>query len=225
MSGETISHALEHISDTALESAMDVYTRKQKRRSIRRIAAIAAVIAILMTALLWLDGSGNPTPYFSVYVYANETEGVELTIDKIESFPNYDPSKDSTYRPIFNSYVGLGPQSNPFENMFNIRVKLDDQTQEYDNLLIFFDGKKMEPSLSNGMLVGFCYDPTSGQKSLSIYAEVKSITTVDLVLTTDAGDILQHYSMKVTPTSEGYEIFLEKAYITAHGDPVFLRLK
>lgn len=54
MSGETISRALAGVSDVLLQSAMGVYERKQRRRYIWvRVVAGAAVIALLLTALLW----------------------------------------------------------------------------------------------------------------------------------------------------------------------------
>ena len=147
MLGEQISQALGHISDAALESAMDVYKRKQKHRSILRVAAIAAVIAILMTALLWLDGRENPTPYFSVYVYANETDSVGVLLDKSPVISNYDPTKDPTYRPIFDSTIGSNTSSNFLADRFVVYLTMDDHTKNYKNLAIFFDGKRVEQSL------------------------------------------------------------------------------
>ena len=53
MNGEKISRCLDAMPDTLLEEAMGPYQPWPLKRHLVRIAAIAAVIALLMTALLW----------------------------------------------------------------------------------------------------------------------------------------------------------------------------
>lgn len=54
MYDKTIQQALGHVSDAYLESAMGVYERKRKaRKRWHRVAVCAAVLAVLLSALLW----------------------------------------------------------------------------------------------------------------------------------------------------------------------------
>ena len=229
MSGEKISHALGHISDAALESAMDVYKRKQRHRSILRTAAIAAVIAILMTALFLLDGSNSPAPYFSVYVYASETDTVEVLLDKSPIVSNYDPTKDPTYRPIFDSTIGTSNPSSFLANRFVLYVSLDDHTKNYENLEIFFDGEKVEQSIDKVFTSYRSHSPNSTEdkkSTITIFGKVEIPTKVDLILYNNSGKMLQCYTMNVTPLEDGgYTIMLEKAYVGADGTNIFSRIQ
>lgn len=105
MSGEQISHALGSISDAALESAMDVYKRKQNRRGILRLTAIAAVIAILMTALLWPSEENYVTGPGVLTVYAHgvdEDGNATVETDILELGVVF--GKTHTYNPA-HSYI------------------------------------------------------------------------------------------------------------------------
>lgn len=192
-------------------------------KHILRIAAIAAAVAILMTALLFLDGNNNHTPYFSVYVYANETEGVELTMDQDSAISNWDRTNDPTYRPIFDSHVGPGTPSNPYRDWFNIKIRLDDRTKNYENLTVFLDNKEIDQLSSGKVFVGYTSTLEGVQTGLSILGKVEKPAKIDLVLYNDSGDVLQSYTMIVSPLNEGYKIVLEEAYITTDGKNVFSR--
>lgn len=83
MSGEDISRALGDIPEAQLASAMEVYGRKRSdRHIILRAAACAAVVALLLTALLWpVGGEGENSEIIAmpgiVKVYACELDGAD----------------------------------------------------------------------------------------------------------------------------------------------------
>ena len=97
MSGKDIMEALDGVSDKKLMAAMGVYEKKQRSRGILfRVAAMAATLAIILTAALWPEKTEEPG-IISVpgvmKVYACDSEQIEegdaLEKHEITSSPGY----------------------------------------------------------------------------------------------------------------------------------------
>ncbi|MBE6917284.1 MAG: hypothetical protein E7470_05225 [Ruminococcaceae bacterium] len=79
MKRETFDQAFEQISDGLLEDALNVYNKKRSRRQLwMRVAAVAATVAIVLTATLWQgktpDGEIVSAPgILKVYAYDTTT--------------------------------------------------------------------------------------------------------------------------------------------------------
>ena len=227
MNNELFQQALENISEPMIEEAAQIYQcaeyKHRKKRKILRIAAIAAVLAILMTALLFLDGVKSHTPYFSVYLYANGADGIELTVDQNSAICNFDRSDDPTYRPIFDSQVTPGDSANPYKGWFHIKIRLDNRTKDYTNLSVLVDNKEIDQFTSGTVFLGYTSSHEEGRTGFSLLGNVEKPTKIDLILYDDFSNVLQSYTVRVTPIDDGYKIVLEEAYVTADGKNVFSR--
>lgn len=86
MNSQEFDRALENISDPLIQEAAQVYEKSGRRRRrnkrVLRLTAIAAAVAILfLIASLLPIGGNRVSPYFAMYVYANEADLVELSAD------------------------------------------------------------------------------------------------------------------------------------------------
>lgn len=203
MNNEVFQQALENISEPMIEEAAQVYDRaglkRRKTRNILRIAAIAAVLALLLTALLWPGNDQNVSPYFSVYVYANETDTTELQMN------------ESTLSNMlcFNSNIGV---TEPTKPSFGVDVKLNDLTRDFQDLAILCNGKEIEQHFC-GIFVSYVETTGTSIKddlsphALRIAGTVDEPTTISLILY-ENDKILQEYVFQVEPVKEGFNITL-----------------
>lgn len=215
--------AVSDIDDDLIEAAAAPKVLSFTKR-ILRVAAIAAVIAILMTALFLLDGSNSPAPYFSVYVYADGDNGIELNIEQNTVICNCDRSNDQTYRPIFDSNTNSETATNPYNGWFYIRIRLDDRTKDYQDISVLVDNKDINQFTAGTVLLGYTSSQTEGRTGFSLLGDVEKPTKIDLILYNDSSNILQSYTVMVTPMDDGYKIVLEEAYVTADSKNVFSHL-
>ena len=223
MNNEQFQQALENISEPMIEEAAQIYERAgyrhRRKQTILRVAAIAAVIAILMTALLWLDGRENPTPYFSVYVYANETDTVELQLKEDPILSNWDPTSHPMYDPDYSSSFGPS-DSKEIGPSFRIQIELNDETRRCDDLTILMDGEKVDHKFGGNVFVSYSLSTeTSKFTALNITGIVEKSTKMDIMLY-DEDAILQHYTIIITPIAEGYTVVLDKDYTSPSWDDI-----
>lgn len=187
----------------------------------RRVAVCATVLALLV--ILFVTGTnGDMEPYFSVYVYANETDSVELSCKGSTFFvPAYDssnaPSKkdDPSYRPEFDSSLGAEGTTEP---VFYLSVYLNDETKDYDCLTVFVDGQQLEPNVKEGF-VGYKYK--EGEIGRFVWLNVKKVTRLDIVFYDDNGKELQHYGMSIEPVEGGWLVTLDKTYLSVRESGIF----
>ncbi len=89
MNSKKFSQALEKISDELLLDALNVYKRKENRKSRWiRAAAVAATVAILLTALLWPGKTADGEPITApgiLKVYAYDTTTGSRVEDMVRS--------------------------------------------------------------------------------------------------------------------------------------------
>ena len=207
--------------DTVCALEKEQKTRPSAWMIVRRAAAVAAVLAIVLTAIAF----GNAEPFFLVRVYANETESVELDREGSTFFvPEYDASTfptrkdDPSYRPELDSYLF---DHNPLwdEERVCIGLWLDDETKDYDALSIFVDGQQIQQAFTGkGFVAYITNDEAEGRL---VYVLADDVTRVDIVLSDDDGRKLQHYGMVITPKEGGWEVRLDKIYVTSLGGRVF----
>lgn len=219
MNNDIFQQALENISEPLIEEAAQVYDharlKHRRMRRLLRIAAIAAVLALLLTAALWPDKDGNVNPYFSVYVYANETDIIELTTDGTRSsVSNIIPNMQL---PDLNSNLDFGDNESN-EPRFSIRIELNDQTKNYERMAVICNGKEIKQRL-DGIFVAFIANAGNSNSDdlkptgLSLGGTVEEATTVALVLYDDDDSVLQRYVIQVTPIEEGFNVALMENYI------------
>lgn len=138
MLGKDIAGALGGIPDEKIMDAMNVYKRKQRSRNILfRAAAVAATLAIILTAALWPrkteDEKTITSPGFlKVYAYdlssgvaISEQEGVDLADSLVES--------PSAWWIGMNMYYGLPLTLNVSDERFEGMVVTFDVIAEHGN--------------------------------------------------------------------------------------------
>ena len=107
MNGEHISRALNHLPDDMIAEAM----APQKAIPWKRITAVAATLAILLTALLWPRGATSPSAFVEspgiLKAYACEADETEkLQQKEYMLLPGVSPSYLAAWSPIVNLLTG-----------------------------------------------------------------------------------------------------------------------
>lgn len=177
-------------------------SRLHPARPILRVAAIAAVIALLMTALLWPDKDGNVAPYFSVYVYADAENNTEPLTNQAESaVSNIIPN---------GSTVGETASTTP---RFGVGVEFNSLTENYNDFKVFCNGEEVTQRY-NGISVAYVLNIEDGKHTgLYIMGVVEESSRISLVLYDNDGSVMQRYTIDVTPSEEGYVLVLVENYI------------
>lgn len=189
--------------------------------NIRRVAVCTTLVITLLISVFAL---GNTTPYFTVRVYANETDSVtlnrqgytffvsaydETSTNSREDDPSYRPELDSTLfddKPLWD------------EPRFWLQLWLDDKTINHDQIIIFVDGQRLDQNYQNGF---WGYISKGDARGRFIALAVERTTYINIVLYDDDGKVLQEYGMEVEPAEGGWYVTLDKAYITSLGAAVF----
>lgn len=111
MKRETFDRAFEQISDGLVQDALNVYDKKRNRRKVWvRVAAVAATVAIVLTATLWPrqtpDGEIITAPgILKVYAYdATEATSFE-EMKPYEITDGVDVSVNDKYLPYWSPYM------------------------------------------------------------------------------------------------------------------------
>ena len=174
---------------------------------VRKIAAVAAVLAIICTLFL-LDGKESPMPFFSVYVYASETESVELT-------PNGTTTAVSNVakneRPLFGSSVGNGDEDR--EPVFCTDIVLNDSTKDYRDIEVWCNDKCVDLSVGGIFILHTMNTELNKVTGLSVVGTVEQASVIEIILYGEDGVVLQQYVLKVEPAHDGYKVELEKSYV------------
>ncbi len=110
MKRETFDQAFEQISDGLLEDALNVYNKKRSRRQLwMRVAAVAATVAIVLTATLWQgktpDGEIVSAPgILKVYAY-DATEAANSEEMEFYDITGVDISVGDKLLPYWSPYM------------------------------------------------------------------------------------------------------------------------
>lgn len=213
-----------HASDALLKEVISVEKDNRKtvnyRKLVRRTVACAAVLALLIAVALF----HHAPPYFSVQVYANEMDCVTFSQMGDTIFvPAHDQSNDvshkddPSYRPELDSYITDNGGRLWDGAVFWMKLLLDDKTMNYDQMIILVDGQQLDQNSQNGIWGYVSKDAMEGR---FVALEVEKMTRVDIMLYDDNGGLLQHYGMKVEPVEGGWNVTLDKNYITSLGAAV-----
>lgn len=168
---------------------------------VRKIAAVAAVLAIICTLFLQ-DGKESPMPFFSVYVYASETESVELTPDGTTS---------AVSNVISEKNPGVSSTLFPEERKqyFSIDIMYTERTIEHSEIEILYNGKSISGSKDvfrgfiskHGKIIGF-----------TVVGTVDSTSNIEVNMYGEE-TLLQKYVFTVAPVENGYSVKLKESYI------------
>lgn len=202
-------------SDDTIQAVLDIPAREADRPSARcpgwvRYAAAAAVLAILIGAMVGFQKEDNsPTPFFSVYAYASETDGAVLLTDGAESVISNVVNDDTS----INNYFDSTPPSD-HEPRFVIHVRLDDLLwRDAPSMTVLCDGKVLDPHAKD-IMTGFFASTTSDEKGYSIVGKVDKRTDLQIILTAPDGTLLQKSDLLIVPiTTGGYEVWLTDTFV------------
>lgn len=201
-----LTQALGSISDDLLLEATEVKKKRSMRGSLLRIAAVAAVLLVVCTLLL-LNSQDTPTPFFSVYVHASETESIELSPNEITCAVSNIISEGN---PNFSS--NLFPEE--AKSYFSLEFQYSDYTKESSTIDIFCNGENINGSKE--IFRGFT-GSSSGITGLCVLGTVDIASRIDVIMYGDGKQILQEYTFIVTPVEEGYRVELIESYIAHLG--------
>ena len=189
---------------------------------VRRAAAAAAMLAVMIGMFIGLPGKDSePAPFFSIHVYANETDIVELSTDS-ESFivSNVVDSNASTDLPGLNS---APPSDKAPEPKFLIEVWLGTDVSiwfpsrgdERPNLTVTCNGVAIEEQNDEDITIGFLASTTSDEVGYGIMGKVDELTNLQIILTAPDGTLLQKSDIQIAPIAAGgYEVTLVNSYVT-----------
>lgn len=222
-----VHKALGDISDVHLESAMNAYKRRKRQRNgwIRTTAiAVAVVIAFLMM-LQFVTEDDQVMSYFSIYVYANETnsvemlEGYKLPMGK-GPYVSEDNNGLGSDHPYFNSSISPIDDQDAF---FRFDIIPDESilAVAIDRFAVFCNGERVEFNLD------WAKDPTSQHIIVNrlrstdpdifpgycVHGILKEDALLDIVLYDEEGNVLQINTVLVQPVEGGYMISMKNFHI------------
>lgn len=213
-----------HASEDLMEEVLSLEKENRKssngRKMIWRVAACAAVLVLLVAVAF-----GNSEPFFSVQVYASETDYVKfdqkgdtIFIPAPDDSDDFSYRDDPSYRPELDSYITEEGGKLLNGPGFWLQLWLDDKTIDYDQIIIFVDGQQLDQSYHNGF---WGYISKEDAKGRFIAIAVEKTTYVNIVLYDANGKVLQEYGMEVKPVEGGWYVILDKTYITSLGAAYF----
>ncbi len=220
--------AVTGIEEDLIAEAAEPRVRPVPKR-VLRVAAMAAVVAILFLAasLLPMDGDGV-SPYFAVYVYANETDLVELStdgntfvfFDDISNDNNKEHSDlplDSGSEPLWAGKPSFSFGIIPHENLpeYKSITAIEDFTVFCNGeRVIYTDGGYIR-STSDNFVVAFMVSKEKGEFGYVLGGVVEEESVLEMVLYDEEGNILQKNTVLINPIEGGYHITIQDVYVAA----------
>ena len=201
--------------DAALVQEATIPRPAQVKRTLWRVSAAAAVLAVLIGAFIELPGNdSNVTPFFSIQVYANETDSVELSADgEKTAVSNVAPSNTPTVSLGLHS---VPPPDTPPEPMFHIDIWLGEGVnvwKEY-RITVLCNGEEIEGKPSDSISVFLLASTIHKNVGYSIGGRVDRKSEIEILLTTPDGTLLQKSTLMVYPLfSGGYRVRLVETYV------------
>lgn len=196
-------------SDDLIREILAIEKEKKiaPRKILRRVAACAAVLALFFGVLVFKI----PFPLLNIPVYARTLNDKELNVSffvpKYEA-PSHEVKPEDKYLiSSFNSDQNASLYSGP---TFSMSLHLNEKTTEYDQLLIFLDGKVIKPSFDSCMWL-YITNP-DGTKGRLFTVVVEKETRVDIILhDNETVSILQQISMLIAPTEGGWIVTMNES--------------
>lgn len=225
-----MTEALNGISDDLLLEAAQMTKKKTNRAAkLLRVSAIAAALTILFLIASLLPIGGDPvSPYFAVYVYANEADLVELSADGNTFVFFEDISNDNNRE---HGDLPLNSGSEPLwagKPTFSFGIILHESLPEYNSITaiedfaIFCNGKRVVytdggyiKSISDNFFVSFLVSSEKGEYGYVLGGVVEEEAVLEMVLYDEDGSILQKNTVLIQPIEGGYHITIQDVYVVA----------
>ena len=215
MSKFILSKAMGNIPDDMLREAMEV-KKHTGRKWILRAAACAAVLALLIGAMLFGNGSGKNPPFVSVIVYAADGHGVELKLpDENSAVSNVTDEDDLSY--------SSGPLPEPDKIRFRFSILLNEYEKKYSSYKVYQDGNELirlnTKELSVGTAFSFEANQENGKDQYTVSTQTivtgrtEKKTEIEIHYLKENGDLLLKCVISITPQAEDFLIVLEKVHL------------
>ena len=215
--------AISDIDPALIEGAAEPKMRLLQHRWVR-VAAIAAaiLIAFLSLALFPIDDHTAPS-FFSIYVYANETESVELNLNgNTVAYSNVVRNSDSGNN-VLPEYPTLFPSDDP---PVPPRFKIELCGVEHKILEVLCNGKLVARAVYNvekyqdasivyhfGCSLQMPGEPIRDYEIVTIVGTVEEESVFEIMLYDENENLLQKNTISVQPAEEGYIVTLQDIYI------------
>lgn len=234
MNGKELSWQLNDLPDKMLAEAMasaKAPHRRQKIHRVVRIAALAVVVVILFLAVsLFPAGDNAAAPYFAVYVYASETDYVELSpggaTSAFSNITNDVESNNGNLPYLPNGGSIISPNDSPDQSV-KPKFRLDIQfTQAPDVIEVTCNGEQVlytehgYVKLRNAAVISYSgyilpmpYERDPDYQVYGVYGIVEEESIFEVIFSDENGKVLQKTTLLVQPVDEGYTIILQDVYV------------
>ena len=212
MSKFILSNAMGNIPDDMLAEALEV-KKNNGRKWIIRAAACAAMVALLIGAMLFGDGTGEKAPFISVIVYADDGNAVELKL----------PDQNSAISNTTNGGYLSAPPIEDDKTRFFFYVLLNEYEKQYVGYKVYQDGKELKRENTKELTVATVFSVetnkengkdqhnVSTQTSVCGYTEKKTVLEIHYLK--EGGALLLKCVISVTPQEDDFLIVLEEVYV------------
>ena len=221
-----LSEALGNMPDDLLLEATKIKRKNTAARRFLRVAAIAAAVVILFWAVSLLPfGEDRLSPYFAMYVYANEANSVELLEGYIISmgkgpYVSEDNNGLGSDHPYFDSTISPVEDQNAF---FRFDIIPDERVRAVavDRFAVFCNGEPVEfnlnwakyPAVQHIIVNRLRATDPDVFSGYCVHGVLKEDAVLDIILYDEEGNILQVNTVLIQPVEGGYDILLENLYV------------
>ena len=233
MNGKDLSRQLSDLPEEMIAEAMGPAKRLHRQQTthrLLRVAAIAAAVVILFWAVSLLPfGEDRLSPYFAMYVYASESDLVELSTDG-DTFVFFDDISNDNNKN--NSDLLLNSGSEPLwdgKPTFSFGIIPHESLHEYKSItaiedfavfcngqrVIYTDGRYIK-STSDNFLVAFMVSSEKGEFGYVLGGVAEEESVLEMVLYDEDGSILQKNTVLIQPIEGGYHITVQDVYVAVH---------
>ena len=218
--------AVTGIEEDLIAEAAEPRVRPLSKRPLR-VAAIAAAVVILFWAVSLLPfGEDRLSPYFAMYVYASESDLVELSTDG-DTFVFFDDISNDNNKN--NSDLLLNSGSEPLwdgKPTFSFGIIPHESLHEYKSItaiedfavfcngqrVIYTDGRYIK-STSDNFLVAFMVSSEKEEFGYVLGGVAEEESVLEMVLYDEDGSILQKNTVLIQPIEGGYHITVQDVYV------------
>ncbi len=181
-----------------------------------RVAACAAVLALLIGAMLFGDGTGEKAPFISVIVYADGENGVELKLpDQNSAVSNVADENDLSY--------SSGPLIEHDKTRFFFEILLNEYEKQYTGYKVYQDGKELkrlnteELSVATAFIFAESSNDSKGQYTVStethVWGHTEKKTEIEIHYLKEDGALLLKCVISITPQEDDFLIVLEEVFV------------
>ena len=193
-------------SDDTVKAVLNIPAEQEAPRRfshwqvVRRVAACAAMLALLIGAMVLPGKDGEPAPFFTIHVYANETGS-----NAGAHFPGYDSAPPSSQKTMFFVDVWLDT---------DLSIFMPNRESERPTLRVLCNGEIVDAQDKN-IMIGLLASTTSDDVGYSVAGRVDKPSMLEIILTAPDNSILQKCFVLVMPALfDGYVVKLIYTYVS-----------